>query len=1017
MIPGLFSVVFYIAFALYMFFAMYVTSANSKSLLNRLFLMMCITLGIWSFAYSIAISAPSISTSILWSKIGVFGWGAFYSVLLHFMLVLTHQKKLYQNKFLLGAIYFPVFIFITIYAIYTPIANQHYQLTASIYGWVNTAEQTPWDIFFQIYFVTFVSLCSIILYKWARVDTQNRKAASKIFIAVLIATISGTLIDIVLNQYVGIDTPQIGAILIMIPTISVFKSMNKYNFMNIIHTKNSELILNEKSRKSFYNYIFRVFLLIAIILLILWAFSDHKNIEMVYMAVILVVAALMIKYLNLKKISSFHKDNLLIMILFFLIPFVTLGSVDYSSVTIWALPFSMIIAFIVFNNYRTLIILAISILSTQLIVWTYVPEQTVLITHRELGFRILLYIVAIFEAFYVNKVYVRRLKDNVSKMNLQKLVTDISNKFATVTAQNFTEKITETLYSIGTFFNVDRAVIFLIDFKEDDFYIKEWHSDLMKKSMPASELNNNPIVIKWIKHLKKETTTVIDDLNNSEIKDLLNLDFLLSQGDQSLMVQAIISNGNLLGFLELSTANCCHNWTDNHEHLLNVFSNTISNTIDRIKSERIQHQLAYYDQLTGLPNRQYFSEKAHEYIKAAAHDATLSVLFLDLDGFKVINDTMGHEAGDQLLITVSEKLQACIDDHHIISRFGGDEFLILIHDLKVNELKALAQEVINVFKEPFRINDHEFFTTASVGVSNYPNDGETIQQLIKNADVAMYEAKALGKNQYIISSNTLKEKVSKTLELSNSMYRALDFKEFELYYQPQIELDSGKIIGLEALIRWHHYEYGLLGPNLFIDVAESTGQIIPIGDWVIQTACEKKVELENLGFKGIRMSVNLSVVQFKSKYFVDRVKAIIDQTGVNPHELEFEITESIIIEDTEYVNHILKQFKALGICISIDDFGTGYSSLSRLKDFPLDRLKMDMQFVQNLELGEKDRGIAQIIIDMANHFDMSVIAEGVETQAQLDILTSMACKEVQGYFFYKPIPNDDLESIIRAHPH
>ena len=348
-----------------------------------------------------------------------------------------------------------------------------------------------------------------------------------------------------------------------------------------------------------------------------------------------------------------------------------------------------------------------------------------------------------------------------------------------------------------------------------------------------------------------------------------------------------------------------------------------------------------------------------------------------------------------------------------VARFGGDEFIILLNNIdNHNDISKIADNIMRVFSKPFIINGQEFFITASGGIATYPIDGEDSESLVKNADTAMYEAKDNGKNQYSLCTPDMKNEVEKNMKLSNDLYRALERNELSIHYQPQIDLTSKEITGLEALLRWKHPEYGMISPVVFIPLAEKNGLINSIGEWVLRTACNQNKAWQDMGLLYARIAVNLSVIQFNDPLIVEKVDKILKETGLSPKHLELEITESIAVKENKNVVDILDRLKKLGVSISIDDFGTEYSSLSRLKTLPIDRIKIDMQFIHGIEGNEKDQAITKIIINLANSLNLEVIAEGVETKGQMEFLNQKMCDEAQGYYYYKPMPAEELEEIL-----
>ena len=386
---------------------------------------------------------------------------------------------------------------------------------------------------------------------------------------------------------------------------------------------------------------------------------------------------------------------------------------------------------------------------------------------------------------------------------------------------------------------------------------------------------------------------------------------------------------------------------------------------------------------------------------------------MDLDSFKMINDTMGHSRGDEILKRVAQNLTNILRKTDTVARFGGDEFLIMLDNIENEKnISDMGNKIMDTFKRPFIIDEHEFFITGSAGIAVYPGDGEDGETLVKNADIAMYRAKANGKNKYVMCTENMKEEVKKNMTISNHLFRARERGELMVYYQPQINLQTGKIIGLESLLRWNHPTFGMIPPNVFIPLAEKNGSINSIGEWVLRTACNQNKAWQDMGLLYARIAVNLSVIQFNDPLIVEKVDKILKETGLSPKHLELEITESIAVKENKNVVDILDRLKKLGVSISIDDFGTEYSSLSRLKTLPIDRIKIDMQFIHGIEGNEKDQAITKIIINLAKSLNLEVIAEGVETKGQMEFLNQKMCEEAQGYYYYKPMPAEELEEIL-----
>ncbi|MGK2859614.1 MAG: putative bifunctional diguanylate cyclase/phosphodiesterase, partial [Thermoanaerobaculia bacterium] len=416
-------------------------------------------------------------------------------------------------------------------------------------------------------------------------------------------------------------------------------------------------------------------------------------------------------------------------------------------------------------------------------------------------------------------------------------------------------------------------------------------------------------------------------------------------------------------------------------------------------------QVAYHDPLTGMPNRALFFDRLNVALAhAARHKHKLAVLFLDLDRFKNVNDSLGHTLGDELIREASLRLHRCVRSEDTVARFGGDEFLLLLRIVgRVEDAGRVAQKILETISQPYRLGKREIITTASVGIAIYPTDGTDAETLVRNADAAMYRAKEAGRDASRFYAPAMNANALEELELESDLRRALERKQLALHYQPLIDLERGRIYGLEALIRWEHPKLGLLPPDRFIPVAESTGLIIPIGNWVIREACRQIKSWHRLLGNELVVSVNLSPRQFEQADLPGQVRAAFEEAGLRPRFLELEITESHAMADVAKSIRILGELKSLGVRLAIDDFGTGYSSLSYLKQFPVDTLKLDRSFVREITVPE-DGAIARGIIAMAHSLNLRVLAEGVETLGQLEFLREHACDRLQGYLFSRPLP-------------
>ncbi len=435
----------------------------------------------------------------------------------------------------------------------------------------------------------------------------------------------------------------------------------------------------------------------------------------------------------------------------------------------------------------------------------------------------------------------------------------------------------------------------------------------------------------------------------------------------------------------------------------------------RAMTRKMTH-LAQHDSLTNLPNRVLLGDRLREaIILSGRHQRKLSVLFLDLDRFKHINDSMGHVAGDRLLQSVARRLFSCVRSSDTVGRQGGDEFVVLLWEVRrAEDAATTAAKILEALREPHLIDGHELYVSGSIGIVTYPDDGTDAETLMKKADLAMYHAKETGRDSYQFFKPAMNARAVERQSLEDSLRYAIERRELVLHYQAKVDLKSGGIIGAEALIRWRHPQRGLVPPGQFVTIAEDCGLIVPIGRWVLREACRQARAWQTAGLPPLCVAINISPVELRAPGFVAGVRTILKETGLEPRYLELELTETVLIEDSRSVADVLEELKDIGVLLALDDFGTGYSSLSHLKRFPIDTLKIDQSFVRDLTVDEDDAGIVTAVIGMGKSLHMRVVAEGVETREQLEILQEHGCPQGQGFYFCRPVPAEEFGHLLES---
>jgi diguanylate cyclase (GGDEF)-like protein len=1012
---------FYVVFVFYVLLGIYCITLNIKAKLNRVFLFICCCLSIWAFAFAISNSLNNYEEVLFWRRTASLGWGMAFSAILHFIMILTEEIKLFKIKGIYFFIYLPAAINVFVFGLFSKIASEQYNLVHTVAGWGNISLNNFWDIYYNYYYITFSFITLGMLIRWYRKSNSviKKKNALYLIISFGVSVVLGSLTEMLLNSFLSFKVPSLAPFIILIPMVTIFFNIKKYGLMHAYDKRKLSLegaLLSDDKHGIFIRDIAFVFFIGSLLNLFHYFFYSTELSTVMLFSTVFVLLGSMIFVLPYLGMSTIMEEYALGGIIAISIPLILLEFLDnYASNIVWSVPLIFMLITIIFNNKKIFWSIAGISLLTGIWSWVRVPKLAIQVGALDYISRLVFYGMIIILAAYINKCYIFKVKENDKQVEFQKIISSISTSLVTITSSNFDDKITELLEKSGCYILADRSYLGLLS--EDQQMINYTHKWLREGITPLLEHSeeNQFVPLNWSNSkLSANKIVFIPDVEELPPEAIMEKKIMLSQGIKSLISIPISSKNKVIGVLRFDQIKTQKGWRIEDRDLLKVLTNMLAEAITKVKVEKEISYLAYYDALTGLPNRTLISGRLEQAIPLARrNEKMIGVIFIDLDGFKSVNDTMGHNWGDNLLKQVADRLSQCITKYGTVARFGGDEFLIMIPQIfHVKDVENVANNVMKIFNSPIIVNKQEFFLTASAGIALFPQDGEEANILIKNADIAMYSAKNNGKGQYIFCTSEMKDNVLKKMMLTNSLYRALDRNELVLNYQPQVSIDTKEIIGMEALIRWDHPDLGRIPPNIFIPIAEQTGLINAIGEWVLNTACMQNKIWQDLGFKPIQMAVNVSVEQFRSGKLKQIVEECLEKTGLDPRYLELEITEGIAMKETDYILKALHDLKLVGISISIDDFGTEFSSLSRLKDLPVDRLKIDMQFVRGIAVNSKDEAIIKVIINLARRLGLKVIAEGVETEEQLKFLTDEACDEVQGYYYYKPMPSEEVVIIL-----
>lgn len=1010
------SILYFISFSTYIIWGGYILFLNTKSKLNKLFFAICLMLSVWALSFSMCNSTTDYEVALIWRRIASFGWVTLFGLLIHFFIILTEKEIiLKKSRWLYLIIYLPVIVFNFIFSL-SEYAKQEYSFEYTELGWINIADNTIWDHLFECYFITISIIGIRYLLQWGKntKDYKKKKQAYVIIASYIFSMIIGIATDLLINIYTSLQCPQLAPITGIIPITAIYYATKRYDLMiseNNVKTEPGK-ILNEKNRVKIYQAMSMVFIVGAFLNHITQFYINHEPIIPVFtFSMLLFCMGVILQFIQRASINEAVKNVLFSALILLVIPILTVQYLEYAGVTVWAVSFLFIIISVVFNNRHLMIGLVVSTVLTQIYTWIQKPDIMVHVNETDYIVRIVFIILAIWIAVYVNQIYLKRLKENEEQIMFQNMVSSISTDFIGVNENNIDEKINMFLKLSGAYFKVDRAYVISLS---QNLKTYEWYKEGLESAIyhiPIVTNENFPWLNEKIHNHCVVSIPNVDQMPKEAEKEKIKLK---SHNIKSMIVFPLIRKEKVLGFLFFTSINEYKDFDNNYVELLRILANILSDGLIKVEAEKEISYMAFYDTLTGVPNRALFVNRLEHAILLAKKSKTLiGVIFIDLDSFKAINDTIGHYGGNEMLIMVAKRISGCLRKQDTVARFGGDEFLIQVTDItKVEEIIEIAERILKAIAMPITIKEQEFFVTASIGISIYPIDGTDTEVLIKYADMAMYTSKYNGRHQYTLCSDKMKDELLRKTKLTTHLYKALAKNEFILYYQPQICTLTNKIIGVEALIRWINAEFGMISPNVFIPLAEQTGLIDAIGEWVLETACKQMKQWQEAGLPDIRMAVNLSADQFGDRNLIRTVNQVLYSTKLEADYLILEITERTAVEKENLAIQMMNELKTLGVSISIDDFGEEYSSLGRLKSYPIDQLKIDKKFIQNISEGKKDKAIVKTIIQLAKNLELNVIAEGVETKEQYEFLRNEDCDEIQGYYFYKPMPASEFEALL-----
>lgn len=1000
--------IFYMFTFLCIGIGIYLLFMNVDGILNKLAFLISISLSGWCFGIVRSILADSYNNSMIWRKFSVLGISSFIIFLLYFFLVLT--KDILLNKWVLFILYFPSVVLVYLFTISEDISLQVNQLQKLSMGWVNINLWNYWALCKDIFINGILLGCLFLIYQWKLDINDKKKKKDAVLIAFLLSMyLIFSMITRVSAKFYLLYSYQITPVIMIPLLLPVYRILKGQNATRAT-TANVEAVYEEQFRSEIIGYLSNIFLGGGFLFLISKCrFEWNSNVtSTIFLFLFLGIAIFFSqKYMKNRELKMLLYSLLLSIAL----PLIIFLFLQDASVIVWAILFFVVTVLFLYQDATIILMTSTSTIITQLFVLILIQRQYIKISdyYRRVG----LVTLAVCLAYCVNRIYIQRLNELSYRIQIQDFLFLISSYIKNVNV-NLQDKMNEFLELLCKNINSERAYIYFKNSKDD----KENYFYRCDKGVVSNEIEINVNILNniyWKNEIKENGMIRIHNVFKLPDSVKKEKEILLKQKVGSMLLIPFFNKDQIIGFMRFDFILARKEWNDEIIKLLRTFANILRDFKIGEDSEKKMHQMVYYDHLTNIPNRELFGKCINQAIQRSTKNGeSFGILLLDLDSFKNVNDTMGHQSGDKVLIIIADRLEKCLRKTDIVCRFGGDEFLILLNGITSDkDIETVAIKIISQFEKPITVEGQEFFITASVGISSFPVDGKDINALIKNADIAMYEAKNKGKNQYVFCSKEMKEDIWQSRLITNHLYHALEKDELKIAYQPQVLIDTGEIIAAEALARWNHPELGDVSPALFIPIAEETGLIHAIGEWALRQSCKQNKIWQDMGLPPIRIAVNVSVKQLLKPGFADKVEEILNETMIEPRYLELEITENIAMQESNIIFDVLYRLKAIGISLAIDDFGIEYSSLNRVKLLPIDRLKIDINFIKGISSNNKDRVIVDVIIKLAKDLHLKVIAEGVETVEQLNYLKQKKCDEVQGYYFYKPLSKEVLEEILR----
>lgn len=1010
---GVLSVLFYGSLILYFYMGMYLLSLDTGDRIHRIFFYLCLSLSTWSLTSSLlghVVTREMAFGALLFS---VWGWGFTYSFLLHLTLLLTRGNQrigLWQWV----AIYAPVPVNMIVFYGNLYHSNVSGSMLLSQLGWFYARTELLAFLWIRVFYLFMAAVIIVLLFRRSTEERSLLRAGEWNLIRgmMLLSVLLGLPKIFGLYEAMGWNLLGLGPMHLLPVCVTIFivmkvKNMKRQEGIMVLPKRGELMSIRTHERIFFYvsqGYIFGAFTAFGIEVLL----KGENLVRAGVLALTLFMTGIAIFLILKSRMSTTKRDNILFLIIATTIPYITFYQIEKSEAFAWTVPVIFILIAVIFNNTRLLVYTSFMTLLTSKVLWVVRPESEIAFTPADHLGRMIVFAIIMTIAFLINRVYKTRQYQFEKQIDHERFVSETARLLSSARNRNLKSNLDVFL---------ERSLLYM----EADYGSVHIFPDEKKRMRKAEyygphDLLNSGINRKFSEKFDEMVEGLLKEKSLYTEKFFTTLKRFSEevQGEGiTVMVTPLVESGQILGLMCMCSFQR-NTWDEGYENTFKLVAASLSSMLYKISKEDELFRMAYYDHLTGLPNRVLYEKIIRKQIQETEENEMLALIFLDLDDFKNINDILGHSTGDRFLKEFAKKLKPKLKGKDLLSRFGGDEFLLMLpHAASLEQVKDYAKEVLEEIMKPFFLDEREVRTGASLGISIYPQDGKTEEELIKFADLAMYHAKGSGKSRFTICTEEIKRKFLLEKELEEDLSHALEKNQFVLHYQPKVNGSTEDIIGVEALIRWKHPDKGLLPPGMFLPIAERTGLMEEIDTWVFIEACRQNKIWQEKGYRKISMSVNITPQSLMQSDMGRDLSVIFRENGWDPTFIEAEITENTMVFSVDHIQTKLKSLRDIGIRISLDDFGTAYSSLSRLHELPIDKVKIDRQFILNLRHEERGKNLYDGILDLARSLDLMVIIEGVETREQAEYVREKGCDEIQGFYYYKPMPPEQVEKLLQ----